>query len=320
MPRLAERAQVEVLVGGVRSDLDPGFPVKFRKYGLAMVYDKHGSVSYWKSLWSNKLLRFFYDVWTLPVKEYDLVIIDFEAITSYACKLRGVHALQLSHQAAYWSKKTPRAQPKVLHWELVLRYMSPATYAIGFHFAPYDTHVLPPIIRQEVRQLSPEDHGHYTVYLPAYASEVLVHFFSSFPDQRFELFVPGATRHSKGNCRIAPPSVEDYLESFRTCRGLITGGGFEAPAEAMFLGKKLIVHPISGQYEQLANAHCAAQEGVAQIHHLGPDSVPVFQAVFASSAPTPKPFPDYANALVEHILDNAKQGRRLDELSGLEVW
>jgi predicted glycosyltransferase len=37
-------------------------------------------------------------------------------------------------------------------------------------------------------------------------------------------------------------------------QGIITGGGFETPAEALFLGKKIMSIPIKGQYEQQCNA------------------------------------------------------------------
>jgi len=36
--------------------------------------------------------------------------------------------------------------------------------------------------------------------------------------------------------------------------GVITGAGFETPAETLYLGKKLLALPIRGQYEQLCNA------------------------------------------------------------------
>jgi len=37
---------------------------------------------------------------------------------------------------------------------------------------------------------------------------------------------------------------------------MITAGGFESTSECLYLGKKMLVIPIKGQYEQLCN--CAA--------------------------------------------------------------
>jgi uncharacterized protein (TIGR00661 family) len=38
------------------------------------------------------------------------------------------------------------------------------------------------------------------------------------------------------------------------CYGIITAGGFETPAEAMYMNKKLLSIPIMRHYEQECNA------------------------------------------------------------------
>ena len=52
------------------------------------------------------------------------------------------------------------------------------------------------------------------------------------------------------------------------CEGIITGAGFETPAESMFLGKKLMVIPIKGQYEQKCNAAAMKPFGVTVISEI----------------------------------------------------
>ena len=237
IPRFAAHGRVDVLIAGTESDLDVGVPISYKFHGLTMVYDKHGAVSYWRSLWKNKLVQFCLDVLRLPVKEYDLVIIDFEAVTSYACKLRGVKALQLSHQAAYLSPEAPRPSKRIWHWEWVLRNMSPATYAIGFHFQAYGPKVLPPIIRAEIRSLIPTDDGHYTVYLPSYDSRYIARLLQDFPQTKFEVFAKDKASFKEHNIIVKPANVDGFKESLRTCTGIICGAGFEVPAEAVHLGK-----------------------------------------------------------------------------------
>ena len=320
VPRLAAHGEVDVLIAGTHSDVELGYTIKYKRYGLSMVYDSNGRVSYWKSFKENRILLFFKDLWTLPVKDYDLVIIDFEAITSYACKLRGVKALQLSHQAAYWSDKTPRKLPKVIHWEWVLKYMSPAHYYLGFHFQRYDSFILPPIIRRDVRELTCKSGDHYTVYLPAYGAAQLLGFFQKFADIEFQIFTKTDTPGVSGNCSLKNPDVEEYLQSFAQCKGLICGGGFEAPAEAMHHGKHLVVCPIQGQYEQQANAECARLEGVGVIYDLGEESKRYLQDFFKESKVVTRVYPDYAEALIKTIVSNARKGQALDNISDLVIW
>lgn len=321
VPRFAEHATVDVLIAGVNSTLGLGFPVKYNRYGLAMVYNDQGSVSYWKSLFKNRIFQFLKDVVTLPVQDYDLVIIDFEAITSYACKLRGVKALQLSHQAAYWSPKSPRPSIKVLHWEWVLRFMSPAKHALGFHFQPYDKFILPPIIRQEVRQLNPQDKGFYCVYLPSYSGDQLQEFLQRFESERFLIFSSTfPERPVPSNLQFFKPSVSEFLNALENCTGLICGAGFEAPAEALFLGKKLLAIPIEGQYEQVCNGEALKRMGALVLPKLEPSYESEIQSLFDTEAQARVDFPDFADALVLGIVNNVLKEREYDDISSLQVW
>ncbi len=319
VPLIAQKCELDILVAGTQSQIDLGFPIRFKKYGLTMKYNSNGGVSYWRSFFSNRPVQFFKDVFSLPVKEYDLVLIDFEAITSYACLLRGVKSLQLSHQASYWTESTPRPEARVWHWEFVLRYMSPSPYKIGFHFDAYDTFILPPIIRGEVRQLTPTQGAHYTVYLPAYNAATLARWFERFPNESFTVFTKDENVSNTLNTAFLKINNLDFTRSLSRSKGLICSAGFEGPAEAMFLGKKLLITPIRGQYEQAANAICAEREGALVFKQLDEDAVPVFERFFLSKNPVKRAWPNFSEGLVSCILDNAKKGKALDDISALQL-
>jgi predicted glycosyltransferase len=53
-----------------------------------------------------------------------------------------------------------------------------------------------------------------------------------------------------------------------SCTGMLCGAGFETPAEALFLKKKLMVIPMKGQYEQQCNAAALKEMGVPVIKSL----------------------------------------------------
>lgn len=320
VPRLSSLARVDVLVAGTQSDLSLDFDIKYHCYGLTMVYDSKGAVSYWRSLIKNRPLRFIKDVVSLPVKDYDAVFIDFEAVASYACLFRGVPSLQLSHQAAFWSKNTPRPKKHIWHWEWVILNMSPSKYAVGFHFENYDIFILPPIIRKEIRSLRLEDKGHYTVYLPAFSAEEIVSFTQQFKKYRFEVFSRVDSEEVLGNTTIKPIGVTDYLESFRTCTGLICGAGFEAPSESLFCGKKLLISPIQGQYEQSSNAESASLLGVPVFDSLDESGTRVWNEFLNSEHRQKIDFPDYADLLVNRLISNVENGRDYDDISPLQVW
>jgi hypothetical protein len=102
-----------------------------------------------------------------------------------------------------------------------------------------------------------------------------------FPIQRYDLvindFEPvtawAARRagYSAGNVAVMPVSGTDYLHSLETCHGCILGAGFEAPAEGLYLGKKMMVIPMRNQYEQKCNAAALKQLGITVENTIGRD-------------------------------------------------
>ena len=67
--------------------------------------------------------------------------------------------------------------------------------------------------------------------------------------------------------------------------GILTGGGFETPAEALFLQKKLIVVPMLDQYEQQCNACALEQLGVPVLPCIDKYAIPVLQEWVQSTEP-----------------------------------
>jgi uncharacterized protein (TIGR00661 family) len=87
----------------------------------------------------------------------------------------------------------------------------------------------------------------------------LISFFGRFPQYNFQIFSKrSSVQYEKNNSFIFPISSEGFIQSLVSCDGVLCGAGFETPSEALFLGKKLFVIPMKGQYEQLCNAAALA--------------------------------------------------------------
>ena len=65
-----------------------------------------------------------------------------------------------------------------------------------------------------------------------------------------------------GNITICQVNDAAFIQSMATSYGVLTGGGFETPAEALYMGKKLLSIPMTNQYEQLCNAAALKEMGV----------------------------------------------------------
>lgn len=270
IPYLQQHGELDLLVSGTQSDVKLPYPLKYKLHGLSFTFGKKGGVDIWDSFRTLNSVRLFRDIRSLPVEKYDVVINDFEPVSAWACRLKGKECISLSHQAAFLSPKTPRPSGRSPFAETILKHYAPGSKAVGFHFEAYDDFIHTPVIRSEIRALQPELRDYITVYLPAYSDLYLLQFFQQFPEVRWEVF----SKHSKipyrsENVEVFPISNEAYNKSLEKAQGLITGGGFEAPTEALFLGKKIMVIPMTGQYEQQCNALGAEKAGCTVVRNPG---------------------------------------------------
>ncbi len=276
-PELKKYGEVDILVSGYQADLTLPYPVKYRLKGLSFIFGKHGGVSLWHTLRKLNPFRFFRDVYHLPVEDYDLVVNDFEPVSAWACKLRKVPCIALSHQSAVVHPSSPKPHAKGWAGRFILKYYAPFSEYYGFHFEKYNDRIFTPVIRKEVQALVPEIQPHYTIYLPAYDDAALVRFLHRFKGVNWQVF----SKHNKEafrfeNIMISPIENEAFLQSLATCTGALLGAGFEGPAEALYLHKKLMVVPMKRQYEQQCNAEAIHRLGVPVIHSLSAKS---FRAV-----------------------------------------
>lgn len=244
---------VDILISGRNSQLAFPFPIKYNLTGLSFFYDGNGNISYWKTWSELKLLQFLKDV-KLDLEQYDLIISDFEPITAWASKLQKRKCIGVSNQYSFLSKNTPRPEKKEFLGEAILKWMAPVSNPIGLHFESYDDFIMTPIIKESLVKMELVDKGHYTVYLPTYDIEHILSIVYRIKSIRFDIFTNLKKPHWIGRCHVMPIKKDIFDESLRTCHGVISSGGFQTSVESLYLGKKLMVIPTKGQYEQQCNA------------------------------------------------------------------
>ncbi|HEY0896022.1 MAG TPA: glycosyltransferase family protein [Sphingobacteriaceae bacterium] len=305
VPLLQQHGHVDLLISGTQADVNLSQPVTYRFHGFSFIFGKKGGVDHWKTYRTMDLSRLRRDIKSIPLKNYDLIINDFEPVTGWACKLQGIPSVSLSHQASFLSQKTPRPQ-NGFHWaELVFRHYAPATHHIGFHFDRYDSFIHTPVIRSDIRNQETKDLGHITVYLPAFDDRLLLTHLKKVPDVRWEVFSKHARRsYTDTNVRVYPVNNEQYNQSLAHSHGLLTGGGFEGPAEALYLGKKVMVIPMKNQYEQLCNAEAVKRLGVPVVHQLDARFVPALKQWLSDPVRVKAVFPDETSAIVDNMVRN----------------
>lgn len=302
VPLLKSMAHTDVLVSGTQADLKVPFKVDYQLSGMSFIVGQNGGVDVFKTIRKMHLGQFFRDIYRLPVHQYDLVISDFEPVSSWACWLRNKRCIGLSHQNAVLHPSSP--QPEFNDWlgKLILKHYAPAKIKYGFNFKAFSPVIFPPVIRAAIRNAEATVHPHYAVYLPAYSDQQIQEVLSQIKDTEWQVFSKHSKHHyTVENIHFQPVSLEGFTSSFLSCTGLICTAGFEGPAEAIFLGKKLCVIPMKGQFEQYCNAAYLKSMGITVLDHFGSSAPEIIQWIQQSTT-LQIPFPDLTDQILRNIL------------------
>lgn len=263
VPILKKYASVETLISGHQSQLKADFGINYQHKGISLLYNKTGGLSYRKTFTDNNFLEALKTIREIDLSKYDLIINDYEPLTGWASKLRNYPMIELSHQASMLFKETPKPDKKDFFGELVLKYYVPSDNKIGFHFENYHPRIKKPVIRRKIRNLNPDKKGFYLVYLPSFSDENIIKVLKQIPVE-WKVFSKYSTiRFNVNNVEVFPIDEIQYLKSFENCDGILCNAGFETPAEALFMDKKLFVIPIHNQYEQECNACALDKMGIS---------------------------------------------------------
>lgn len=263
VPALKQHGNVDLFVSGAQADIKLPFPIQYKSKGLSFYFGKKGGVDLYKTLKKNSSKDVFKEIKSFPVEKYDLVVNDFEPITAWACRKKEIPCVGLSHQAALQSPFVPKPKHYDPVGDWILKHYAPVPTWVGFHFEKFDKNIYTPVIRSGMRLATNTDRGHYTVYLPAYDDKKLVPLLTKLPQVRWHVF----SKHAKspyhiGKLSVYPVNKEEFEASLTSATGVLCGAGFETPAEALYLNKKVMVVPMKNQYEQHYNAIALKKLGV----------------------------------------------------------
>lgn len=305
LPLLKERGSVDILVSGSQAEICLPYPVTYQLKGLSFNFGKNGGIDYWNTFKNCKSFRFLRDMRQLPVKNYDLILSDFEPISAWAARLQHRACISISHQAAVLHPAAPKpANPDPIG-RTVLKWYAPCISSIGFHYKSYAQGIFTPLIRKEVRDLPVEEGKHYTVYLPAYNDRFLFQFLTQFPGTKWQVFSKEARKpYHAGNIWFRPVHHDSFLKSLSGCAGILSGAGFQTTAEVLYLKKKLLAVPMRGQYEQQCNATALQTLGVNILPRLGPEHTLAIQKWMDAEIKLEMNFPDNAQQVVERIWES----------------
>ncbi|MCC9169054.1 glycosyltransferase family protein [Pontibacter harenae] len=303
IPALQRRGELDILVSGCQVDLRLPHPVKYRLNGLSFIFGKSGGVDLVRTFAQINSRSFYKEVRQLPVREYDLVVTDFEPVSAWACMLAKKHCVGLSNQVAALHASVPKPKETDTVGKLILKSYSPTPTHYGFHFSRFDDTIFTPIIRSQVRELEVSNEGHYTVYLPAHDDLKILNTLINFRKSKWQVF----SKHNKQafqyeNVSIQPIQNEMFLKSMASAAGVLCAAGFGTTSEALYLQKKLLVVPMKNQFEQVCNAAVLRYMGVTTVKSLKKKHLPTIEDWIENGLPVEVDYPDETDAIVARIV------------------
>jgi len=260
---------VDVIVSG-RKEEDLKEVEIFEPYrvmkGMTLVTYK-GRLNYIETMFQLDLVRLMSDILMLDTSGTDLIITDFDPITSMAARIRNIPSLGFGHQYAF-RYNVPMASGNLFEKYTLLNF-APARYNAGLHWNHFNQPVFPPVIpdslyAEHARVIIKEK---ILVYLPFEEVVDVAAFVGSFDGYEFFIYGKVTENRDDGHLHFRGYSREGFLADLMECGGVVCNAGFELPGEALHLGKKLLLRPLDGQIEQESNALAMEQLGYGMATH-----------------------------------------------------
>ncbi|WP_287372804.1 glycosyltransferase family protein [Prosthecochloris sp.] len=248
--------EVEVIISGRKEEelkeIEVFAPYKVLK-GLTLVTYR-GKMNYIETMFQLDLGRLMTDVFMLDVNEIDLIITDFEPVTSMAARVKNILSVGFGHQYAF-RYDVPTAKGSIFERYTLLNF-APAQYNAGLHWHHFNEPIFPPVIPQSLYDAEEVEakESKVLVYLPFEEVEDVSKLLIPFDNHEFYIYGKVKDDHDDGHLHYRGYSREGFLRDLQESRGVVCNAGFELPGEALHLGKKLLVRPLDGQIEQESNA------------------------------------------------------------------
>jgi uncharacterized protein (TIGR00661 family) len=275
--------------------------VQFKYKGLGLD-TSNGGLSIWNTIKNTNFRKFFRAVNDMDLKDYDIIISDFEPVTCWAAMLRGRKVLGVGNHYKFLSNRNflNNINPNFFSNKMVVRSVCPVNRYIAFDYLKEGPNEFFPIIRDSIRKVDLKQDDFYIVYLSSIDIDKQIKFFNLFPNEKFYIYHNKIEKaYDYENCNLRPIDKVQFTEKLIRCKGVICHTGFQTTSECLYLGKKMVVIPIKKQIEQIYNTNILKKMGVLAADNL---EIPIFNKFFENDYSVKLNYQDEMGIVCEEIL------------------
>lgn len=280
---------------------DPDF-FERRSFYRGLTFATHnGRISYTRTLLNWRDLKGLWpEAKSLDLSPYDVVISDYDPTTTRAARLQWRETIGVTHQNAFLYDLPFKTD---IFLNSAIRHYAPVTKGIGIHWDTFGHPLVPPLI-ERFEAAAESDPSKIVVYMGFESARSLVRNFSPFKQYQFHIYTPDVSQITEiGNCVLKPFSREGFPKDVRDCAGIISNAGFEGPSEWLHMGKKILLKPLGGQPEQVANAAALVRLGYGQ--SMSRINQKTIRSWLGQEFATRVRWPDVAGTTAQWIMDGA---------------
>jgi uncharacterized protein (TIGR00661 family) len=292
-------------------EMEPFQSFEWRK-GLTF-HAEGGRINYLKTALECRPLRFLQDIRQLDLRDYDLVISDYEPVTAWAAKSRGIPVIGIGHQYAF-HYDIPKTGFDFISRQ-TMQYFAPANIGVGLHWHHFGQPILPPIVEPAEQTIAVRK-DKIIVYLPFENPVDTIALLKPFKSFHFHVYTAVPVSSGAAHIQIYPLSRHAFQQDFQDAAGIISNAGFELISEALQAGKKILVKPLHQQPEQSSNALALTELQYGQATYwLQRTAV---EGWLHESYALRIAYPNVAAALVERLADGP--AALLDPTWNEQIW
>lgn len=192
----------------------------------------------------------------------DVIITDFEPLVAYCAFFRRIPLISIGNPLII-TRAHHKDIPKK-YWfsswvvRLVIRcYVIHSTkYFIDSFFncktKDKKSILIKPLLRKRILYAKTTSKDHIIVYQTSKSNKKLIKVLQKINEK---FIVYGFNSYKKlGNVTLKDISEKEFLEDLKSCKAVITNGGFMLISEALYLKKPVLSIPVERQFEQVLNA------------------------------------------------------------------